>query len=138
VAAPAREERKRNEMLCHHKLEAYLDAYIEAAGLFKDRKGPLFRSAIGKTGQLSGRSMLRGDVWRMVRLAADAGIETAIGCHTFRAYAGCRTMPGKGSMERRNARHQGGSAHACTLPPGIVLSLDQSVLRNASSSSSAR
>jgi site-specific recombinase XerD len=30
--------------------------------------------------------MLRGDVWRMVRRrASDAGIETAIGCHTFRA-----------------------------------------------------
>ena len=30
--------------------------------------------------------MLRMDVWRMVRRrAADAGIETVIGCHTFRA-----------------------------------------------------
>jgi integrase/recombinase XerD len=30
--------------------------------------------------------MLRGDVWRMVRRrASDAGIETAIGYHTFRA-----------------------------------------------------
>jgi integrase/recombinase XerD len=30
--------------------------------------------------------MLRGDVWRMVRRrAADAELETAIGCHTFRA-----------------------------------------------------
>ena len=50
------------------------------------RKDPLFRSAIGKTGQLSGKPVLRGDVWRMVRRrASDAGIETAIGCHTFRA-----------------------------------------------------
>jgi integrase len=41
---------------------------------------------IGKTGRLSDRPMLRGDVWRMVRRrASDAGIETAIGCHTFRA-----------------------------------------------------
>ena len=77
---------KVNEMPCHHKLEEYLDAYIEAAGLCSDRKGPLFRSAIRKTGQLSDRPMLRGDVWRMVRRrASDAGIETAIGCHTFRA-----------------------------------------------------
>ena len=30
--------------------------------------------------------MLRVDVWRMVRRrASDAGIETSIGCHTFRA-----------------------------------------------------
>jgi integrase/recombinase XerD len=77
---------KVNEMPCHHKLETYLDVYIKAAGIEDDRKGPLFRSAIGKTGQLSNRPMLRGDVWRMVRRrAADAGIETAIGCHTFRA-----------------------------------------------------
>src|ERR1039457_1104184 len=77
---------KLNEMPCHHKLEEYLDAFITAAGVAGDRKGPLFRSAIGKTGQLSDRPMLRGDVWRMVRRRAlGAGIETAIGCHTFRA-----------------------------------------------------
>jgi integrase/recombinase XerD len=77
---------KLNEMPCHHKLEGYLDAYIKAAGIAEDRKGPLFRSAIGKVAQLSGKPMLRGDVWRMVRRrASDAGIETAIGCHTFRA-----------------------------------------------------
>jgi site-specific recombinase XerD len=51
---------KVNEMPCHHKLEAYLDAYIEAAGIEDDR------------------NMVR-------RRASDAGIETAIGCHTFRA-----------------------------------------------------
>ena len=77
---------KQNEMPCHHKLEAYLDTYIEAAGLFKDRKGMLFRSAHGKTGVLTDNPMSRSDVWQMVRRrAANAGIETAIGCHTFRA-----------------------------------------------------
>ncbi len=44
---------KVNEMPCHHKLEAYLDEYLAAAGLKTDRKGPLFRAAIGRTGQLS-------------------------------------------------------------------------------------
>src|SRR6516165_4316286 len=43
---------KVNEMPCHHKLETYLDAYIEAAGIEGDRKGPLFRAAIGKTKKL--------------------------------------------------------------------------------------
>ena len=77
---------KVNQMPCHHNLEEYLDAYIEAAGIAADRKKPLFRSAIGKTGKLSDRPMTRGDAWRMVRRrAADAGIETPIGCHTFRA-----------------------------------------------------
>jgi integrase/recombinase XerD len=77
---------KVNEMPCHHKLETYLDAYIQTAGIESNRKGPLFQSVIGKTKALSGRPMLRGDVWRMVRRrATDAEIETAIGCHTFRA-----------------------------------------------------
>lgn len=77
---------KVNEMPCHHKLEAYLDAYIQAASIEDYPKEPLFRSAIGKTKMLSERPMLRGDVWRMVRRrASDAEIETSIGCHTFRA-----------------------------------------------------
>ena len=77
---------KVNEMPCHHKLEEYLDAYIKAAGIGEDRKGPLFRAAICKTKKLGPGAMSRTDVWYMVRRrAADAGIETAIGCHTFRA-----------------------------------------------------
>jgi integrase/recombinase XerD len=77
---------KLNEMPCHHKLEAFLDTYIEVAGIERDRKGPLFRAAIGKTKKLGPGRMSRKDVWCMVRRrAADAGIETPIGCHTFRA-----------------------------------------------------
>src|SRR5277367_4571444 len=77
---------KVNEMGCHHKLEEYLDAYIAAAGIAKDKKGPLFRAAIGRTGKLSDRPMSRVDAWYMVRRRAnDAGLETAIGNHSFRA-----------------------------------------------------
>jgi integrase len=73
-------------MPCHHKLEEYLDAYIKSAGIADDRKGRLFRSAIGKSGALTIKPLPRTDVWYMVRRRADAaGIETAIGCHTFRA-----------------------------------------------------
>src|ERR1700684_3275424 len=68
---------KLNEMPCHHKLEAYLDAYIDAAGIEDDRKGPLFRAAIAKTKKLGKGAMSRTDVWYMVRRrAADAAIET--------------------------------------------------------------
>jgi site-specific recombinase XerD len=77
---------KINEMPCHHKLENYLDAYIKEAGIGDDRKGPLFRAAIGKTKKLGPGAMSRVDVWYMVRRrASDASIETSIGCHTFRA-----------------------------------------------------
>jgi len=38
---------KRREMPAHHNLEAYLDAYIDAAGIREDGKGALFRSRLG-------------------------------------------------------------------------------------------
>jgi site-specific recombinase XerD len=77
---------KVNQMPCHHNLEAYLDEYVEAAQIAGERKGPLFRAAIGKTGKLAAKPLSRTDIWYMVRRrAADAGIATAIGCHTFRA-----------------------------------------------------
>jgi site-specific recombinase XerD len=104
---------KVNEMPCHHKLESHLDEYIEAAGTEDDRERPLFRSAIGKTGRLSDRPMLRGDVWRMVRRrASDAGIETAIGCHTFRATGITDYLTNGGRIEV--AQRMAGHANAKT------------------------
>ena len=77
---------KVNEMPCHHKLEQYLDEYIKAAEIEGDCKGSLFRSAVGKTGKLSTKPLSRTDIWYMIqRRTKDAGLETAIGCHTFRA-----------------------------------------------------
>jgi integrase/recombinase XerD len=70
----------------HHKLEECLDAYAESAGIWDQKKGPLFRTAAGKTKKLTLKRMDRRDVYEMIRRRAkDAGIETAIGCHTFRA-----------------------------------------------------
>jgi len=49
------------------------------------REGTLLRQGFD-AGILSGGAMLRGDVWcRVRRRGSDAGTETAIGCHTFRA-----------------------------------------------------
>jgi site-specific recombinase XerD len=77
---------EKNGKPCHHNLEDYLDAYIQATGIERYRKGPLFRAASRKTKELADGPMSRVDVWRMIRRrASDAGIETAIGCHTFRA-----------------------------------------------------
>lgn len=77
---------KRHEMPCHHLLEDYLLAYIEAAGLAHDPDGFLFRTMRGHTGLLSDRAMTRNDVYRMIRRrAAAADLKTRIGCHTCRA-----------------------------------------------------
>jgi integrase/recombinase XerD len=77
---------KEHEMPTHHNLDRYLEEYIAAAGIAEDRKGPLFRTARGRSGELTGNSLLQSDVWRMIRRRAlAAGIKTEIGCHTFRA-----------------------------------------------------
>lgn len=99
---------KVNEMGCHHKLEEYLDAYIAAAGIAADKKGPLFRAAIGRTGKLSDRPMSRVDAWYMVRRrAGDAGVEAAIGNHSFRAIGLTDYMENGGdiTMAQRMAGH---------------------------------
>jgi integrase/recombinase XerD len=104
---------KINEMPCHHKLEAYLDEYIQAGGIADDRKGPLFRSAIGKTKTLSDRPLARTDVWYMIqRRAADVGLETAIGCHTFRATGITDYLTNGGKLEI--AQRMAGHANAKT------------------------
>ena len=77
---------KHHEMPAHHNLETYMDAYLDAAGIRDEKKTPLFRSARGKTKTLTANPMARGDVYRMIRRRArDAGIQTPIGCHSFRA-----------------------------------------------------
>jgi integrase len=76
---------KRHEMPAHHNLETYLDAYINAAGIRESGKTPLFRSAAGRTGALTDKTMHRIAAYRMVRRrAAELGMKIKIGCHTFR------------------------------------------------------
>jgi integrase len=77
---------KRHEMPCHHNLDAYLHAYIDAAGLGGNPKNILFPTALGRTGALSERPMSQPDAYRMIgRRTLEAGIATKIGNHSFRA-----------------------------------------------------
>jgi site-specific recombinase XerD len=95
---------KRHEMPAHHNLEAYLDAYIEAAGLRNGRKTPLFRTAVGRTGTLTATAMNRVDAWRMVqRRAAAIGLRINVGCHTFRATGITAYLEAGGSLENAQA-----------------------------------
>jgi site-specific recombinase XerD len=92
---------KHHEMPVHHTLEEYLDAYIEAAGLWEDKKGPLFRATNGKTGVLSTRPLDREDAFHMIRRRArQAGVETKIGCHTFRATGITIYLTNGGDLEK--------------------------------------
>jgi site-specific recombinase XerD len=92
---------KQHEMPAHHKLEAFLDEYLQQAGIAQDRKGFLFRTALGKTKTLSDRPLAQVDVYRMIRRRAkEAGILTPIGCHTFRATGITNYLENGGTLEK--------------------------------------
>ena len=100
---------KRHEMPCHHNLDEYLQAYVERAQIGLDPKGWLFRTVIGRTGQLSERPMSQADIYRMIRRRAEeAGIRTKIGCHTFRATGITEYLRNGGKLEiaQQMANHE--------------------------------
>ena len=96
---------KFHEVPDHHNAEAYLDEYIACAGIADERKGPLFRTAVGKAGFLSDQRMSRTDVLRVVkRRGAAAGISTRrICCHTFRARGITAYLENGGTIENAQA-----------------------------------
>ena len=86
IVAGRKDKRDRSDRGAAKRSDVPLGAYIKAAGIEDDRKGWLFRSAIRKTKKLTASPMTRKDVWCMVRRrVSDAGIESSIGCHSFRA-----------------------------------------------------
>jgi integrase/recombinase XerD len=95
---------KRHEMPAHHNLEAYLDAYLHAAGISDAKKSPLFRSADWHGGALTESAMHRVDVWRMIRRRAKgAGIDAEMCCHTFRATGITAYLDNSGTLENAQA-----------------------------------
>lgn len=103
-------------MPCHHHLEQYLHEYMEGVGIAADAKGWLFRSVAGRTGQLTERAMRQADVYRMIRRRADeAGIETRIGCHTFRATGITEYLKNGGRLEVAQAMANHESARTTGL-----------------------
>jgi integrase/recombinase XerD len=92
------------ETPAQHNLEAYLDSYLEAAGIRDAGKAPLFRSAVGRTGTLTDNAMNRVDSWRMVqRRAGGLGMRAKIGCHTFRATGITAYLEAGGTLENAQA-----------------------------------
>jgi len=76
---------KRHEVPAHHNAESYLDAYIEAAGIAADKKGPLFRS-IDRYRKMTSRPLTSRNALDMIKGRAKAlGLPEAICNHTFRA-----------------------------------------------------
>lgn len=90
---------KRHEVPAHHKAEAHVDAWIEAAGLEQQPKLPLFRTF--RNGQITDRMRDQNDVLRMIKKhALAAGLPTTIGCHTFRATGMTAYLESAGVLEK--------------------------------------
>ncbi|OXC74482.1 tyrosine-type recombinase/integrase [Caballeronia sordidicola] len=95
---------KRHEMPCHHTLDAYLHAYLDRTGIAGDPKGPLFRTIQRGTGLLSTTALPQANAYAMVRRRAlEAGIDTKIGNHTFRATGITAYLKNGGTLENAAA-----------------------------------
>jgi len=82
----------------HHEAEAYLDAYIAAAGI-EDGEASLFQS-LDKAHKLSGEAISRRDMLRMVKTRCiAAGLSEAFCNHTFRGTGMTVFLSNGGSIE---------------------------------------
>ena len=92
---------KFHEVPAHHNTEAYLDAYIEAAGIAGDLKGPLFRTMRGRSKTLTTKPLRRNNALDMVkRRALAAGLPPRICNHTFRATGITAYLEAGGTIEK--------------------------------------
>ncbi len=92
---------KLHEMPCHHTLEAYLDDYLDATGLRDVPRGALFQTIGRGTRKLSGTPLPRQSAHAMIqKRARAAGIDTLIGCHTFRATGITAYLKNGGTLEK--------------------------------------
>jgi site-specific recombinase XerD len=89
---------KHHEVQANRAAEEYLDAYLEAAGLWAEKKAQLFQSI--KQGELTGNGLAQQDVYRMIqRRALAAGTEIHINCHTWRGTGLTAYLSNGGALE---------------------------------------
>jgi site-specific recombinase XerC len=88
---------KEHEALCIPKLEAYLDAYIAAAGIGDDKDGPCFSH--DRAFHRQAQRMTRQDGIGWMRGARQAGIKTRIGNHSMRATGITDYLKSDGTLE---------------------------------------
>ncbi|HEY8070602.1 MAG TPA: tyrosine-type recombinase/integrase [Methylocystis sp.] len=92
---------KQHAMPCHHNLEAYLNEYINGAGLASEPKALLFQSYSRATGELTGNPLPQANAYAMIqRRAKSGGITTRVGNHTFRATGVTAYLKNGGTLEK--------------------------------------
>jgi hypothetical protein len=88
------------EIPVHHKLQEYLDAYLEATKLSEEPASPLFRSTRGRSRELGTDGLSRKDAWAMLkRRLRDAGLSTIYSNHSFRAAGITNYLENDGTLE---------------------------------------
>jgi integrase/recombinase XerD len=91
---------KEKELPVHHKLEELLDEYLKATGLGKEPVSLLFPAALGKTGKLSRRRLVRTDAADMLkRRLKQAGLPAHYSPHSFRATDITNFLENDGTLE---------------------------------------
>ena len=90
-----------NVVPAHHTAQAYVDAYLTAAGIGQDRRGPLFRSCEpGRRDALQARAMSRLSALKMIkRRARTAGLPVEICAHSFRGTGITEYLRNGGDLE---------------------------------------
>ena len=90
-----------NVVPAHHTAQAYVDAYLTAAGIGEDRCGPLFRSCEpGRRDALQDRAMSRLSALKMIkRRARMVGLPTEICAHSFRGTGITEYLRNGGDLE---------------------------------------
>jgi len=91
---------KEHRIPVHHQLVEYLETYLDAAGIREERAEALFRSARGKTGELTERALDPVNAWAMVkRRVRQTGVSAALTNHSFRAMGLTAYMENGGTLE---------------------------------------
>ncbi len=94
---------KQHEVPAHHKAEEYLDAYVAAAGIGKEKGSPLWRSLTKERGVGESR-VDRVSVYRMIqRRLRQAELNARANCHTFRATGITAYLLNGGTIENAQA-----------------------------------
>ena len=94
---------KQHTLEVHHKLQEYLDPYLDAAKLWEQPKSPLFRS-VDRSRRLTDQALDRRKAWKMIkRRARGAGLSTTTTCHTFRGSGITEYLRQGGKVEHAQA-----------------------------------